>query len=306
MKTHNQTLSFFSHFSLLSILFSQAALATEPVQITEPAPAVETVKAPEPVPAIEPVKDMRSISISGNVGFDAIRDTTVPGQEIKQQDTTVGMALETGNYTFEISMPYIQRSAPQGKIATSEHHESSKKSTAIAPIIANSGMGDVTSSLQYAILKEQDAPLSLSAKGGIKVATADIAKGLGTGKNDYSFELKAGKSLGDFTGNASIGYAVLGSPGNIQIEELSKSIYFNNIFFGSLSGNYHFSEQLETTAKLDMGQAIEIGGYQQRDLSVAMEYHFMKSSTLRLQVMKSFIADLKITGAYASLSAALF
>ncbi len=249
---------------------------------------------------------MRSINISGNVGFDTIRDTTVPGQEIKQQDTTLGMALESGNYTFEISLPYIQRSAPQGKIATSEHHESSKKSTTIAPIIANAGMGDVSSSLQYAILKEQDAPLSLSAKGGIKIATADIAKGLGTGKNDYSLELKAGKSLGEFTGNASIGYAVLGSPGNIQIEELSKSIYFNNIFFGSLSGNYHFSEQLETTAKLDMGQAAETGGYQQRDLSLSMEYRLLKNSSLRFQVMKSFIADLKIMGAYASLSVTTF
>ncbi len=249
--------------------------------------------------------------MSGNVGIDSIKDATVPGQESNQQDTSLGISLETENYTFEINIPYIQRTAPSGTIAHGDHNEhKSKPATAVpAPIVSNAGLGDVTTSLQYAVLKEENAPLSLSVKGGFKLATADLAKGLGTGQNDYSAELKASKSLGEFTGDASIGYALLGSPGVVKIDEKTNSsntILFNNILFGSVGGTYGFKEHLETNVKLDMGQAAVAGGFQQRDLSAAIDYKFSKNRSLHMQVMKSITAGLNILGAYASLSFALY
>jgi hypothetical protein len=318
VKTTSQTLKFLSPLLLLSILVSQSALAAEPVPVVaepaksaEPLPAVEPVESATPVKAAEPVKDTKSLHVSGNIGIDSIKDATVAGQESNQRDTTFGISLETENYTFEVNIPYIQRTAPSGTIAHGDHNEHDRKPATAAPatIVSNAGLGDVTTSVQYALLKEENAPLSLSVKGGFKLATADLAKGLGTGQNDYSVELKTSKSVGEFTGDASIGYALLGSPGVVQKDEktnTSTSIYFNNILYGSVGGTYQFSENLETNVKLDMGQAAVAGGFQQRDLSAAMDYKFSKNRSLHMQVMKSVTAGLNILGAYASLSFGLY
>jgi hypothetical protein len=248
--------------------------------------------------------------VSGTVGIDTLKDTTVPGQESKQQDTTFGIAIETENYTFELNVPYIQRTAPSGTIAHGDHNEHDKRpaNSVPSPIVTNAGLGDVTSTVQYALLKEGNSPLSLFLKGGIKLATANLAKGLGTGQNDYSAELKASKSVGEFTGNVSIGYALLGSPGVVKIDEktnTSNTILFN-IVYGAIGGTYDINEHWETNVKLDMGQAAVAGGFQQRDLSAAMDYKFSTNRSLHMQVLKSVTTGLNIVGAYASLSFGLY
>jgi hypothetical protein len=165
-------------------------------------------------------------------------------------------------------------------------------------------MGDLTSSLQYKILNEQTAPLSLSAKGTVKFATATLASGLGTGVNDYSVEAKASKSHGDITYSASIGYAFLGSPGDVEINDIKQSIFFRNIVFGSLGSAYQFSEYLNADLRLDMGQASEAGGYQQRDLSTSMEYKFSTSQAIHIKILKSVTPGISLWGASASISTA--
>jgi hypothetical protein len=190
---------------------------------------------------------------------------------------------------FEVSIPYITRTAPSGKVAKSHHHESKKNetTTVAAPILTTSGLGDITSSLSYKLMSEQDSFLSLSAKGEMKLATADVAVGLGTGVNDYFGELDAHKSFGDFSVSAGLGYAILGSPGEIEINDVKKSIYFNNIFFGSLGADYQLGNSFNVGMELVAGQATETGGSEQRDVSVSMSYHFTERQSVDLHAVRS-------------------
>lgn len=291
----------------LSLLFSTSAMAeevvaNEPVAAVPDKPAEVIVEKP-----IESAPSKPNQSSSASIGYSNMSDTTVPGQEISQRDIPIAFTYETDKYVFEVSIPYITRTAPSGKVAKSHHHESKKSetTTVAAPIVATSGLGDITSSLSYKLMDEKDSFLSLSAKGEIKLATADVAVGLGTGVNDYFGELNASKSFGDFSISAGLGYAVLGSPGEIEINDVKKSIYFNNIFFGSIGAEYQLSESFNVGMELAAGQATETGGSEQRDVSVSMSYQFTENQSIDLHAVRSLTPGITSHTYGASFSTAM-
>ncbi|GAB4128130.1 MAG: hypothetical protein Fur0040_11010 [Sideroxydans sp.] len=245
-------------------------------------------------------------SIRFSVGMESLADTTNPGQEIHQQSLPVGLSYESNRSRFEISLPYIQRTAPSGKVAKSHHHDSKiENSTTVGaptPIVPTSGLGDVMASFEYRLLDEAETSLSLSAKGEVKLATADVATGLGTGVNDYFGELGVSRDFNNLTLEAHLGYAVLGSPGNVRIEDVQQTLYFNNIFYGSTGLTWHWSDALESGLSLALGQPSETGGTGQRDLTLALEYRFTPHTALHFEAGKSLIPGVYSTVGTATLS----
>lgn len=284
---------------LLTLFGTHAAFAEE---TSETAPAVTTqiLDALAPIPS-------PSRHFDASIGYEYLSDTTTPGQEANTQFLPIGFTAESENYVFEISIPYIQRSAPAGKVLKNHHEESGKKQSTTTPIVTNQGMGDITTSLQRSILKEETSMLNLSAKAEIKIATADTSKGLGTGVNDYFVEMLGSKTIEKFTAKASIGYAMLGTPGAITVNEDGKNtanvtLSFNNIYYGSLGAAYELGERLSANAGFEYGQAAETGGFEQQDLSGGVKFKFSDKQTLQLRAVKSMTAGLSIWGASISLS----
>lgn len=257
----------------------------------------------EELPAPEPVAAQPSIQFS--IGLESVADNTNPGQEIHQQSLPLTLTYESGRSVFEVSLPYLQRTAPSGKVAKSHHHDSKIENATTAgaptPIVGSSGLGDITASFEYRMLDQATAPLSLSVKGEVKLATADAAAGLGTGVNDYFGEFGISRSWGDLALDASLGYAVLGSPGNVRIEDVQQSLYFNNIFYGSAGLTWHWSNALESGLTLALGQPSEAGGTGQRDLALALKYRFTPYTALHLEASKSLIPGVISTVGSATL-----
>jgi hypothetical protein len=242
---------------------------------------------------------------SVTLGAEYISDTSIPNQELSQVTIPLLLTRETDDYAVELVLPYLQRTAPSGKVAKSHHHESKNDSSAVSPRLTNEGLGDISTSLQRTLMSENSAAFSLFARGEIKFGTADVKRGLGTGKNDYFLEIKASRSFDAFTGHASIGHAKFGSPGEVKVNDVKKSIYFRDIYFGSVGGIYKISENLRTGLMLEMGQAAELGGYQQRDLSVISEYSFSTGRSARMQILKSVTHGISSWGLNAYLWTAL-
>jgi len=291
----------------LSLLFSTTVLAEEvvaekPAEAVTEKPAEVVIEQPTETEPIKPKH--RSFA---SIGVSDMSDTSAPGQEISQRDIPISFSFESDKYVFEVSIPYITRTAPSGKVAKSHHHESKKSesTTVAAPILTTSGLGDITSSLSYKLMDENDSLLSLSAKGEVKLGTADVAVGLGTGVNDYFGELDAHKSFGDLSISAGLGYAVLGSPGEVKINDVKKSIYFNNIYFGSLGADYQFNDSFNVGMELAAGQATETGGSEQRDLSLSMSYHFTERQSVDLHAVRSLTPGITSHTYGASFSTAM-
>lgn len=275
----------------LSLLVSATALAEE---VVADKPAVASPEKPAEVIVEKPVETAPinpNQSSSVSIGLTSMSDTSVPGQEVSQRDIPTAFTYESDKYVFEVSIPYITRTAPSGKVAKSHHHESHKTETNTTglptTILTTSGLGDITTSFTYKLMNEEEAFLSLSAKGEVKFGTADVAVGLGTGVNDYFGELDASKSFGDLSINAGLGYAILGSPGEIEINDVKKSIYFNNIFFGSVGAEYQLTENFNLGMELAAGQATETGGSEQRDVSFTMSYSLTERQTVDFHAVRS-------------------
>jgi hypothetical protein len=80
-----------------------------------------------------------------------------------------------------------------------------------------SGLGDVLLSGSYLLLNESASRPWLATTAKVKFGTADETRGLGTGENDYSLQLDAGKGL--FSGYA--GYRMLGDTATVDYNDVA-------------------------------------------------------------------------------------
>ncbi len=109
----------------------------------------------------------------------------------------------------------------------------------------------------------------------------------------------------DYHGEISAGYANSGSPGTIEINDVKRTFYYRNIWFGSLSGSSRVDERLDGGLRLELAQAAQTNGPQQRDLSAIAEYRISPGSALRMEVLKSLAPGRNIRGVSAPFRTAI-
>ncbi|MEO5831659.1 MAG: transporter [Rhodanobacter sp.] len=81
-----------------------------------------------------------------------------------------------------------------------------------------SGAGDVVASAGYRLFASDDRSFGLVVTGKVKFGTADVNKGLGTGKDDYAVSLDTYKILGKWTPFGGVGWTDYGSSPYIKLD----------------------------------------------------------------------------------------
>ncbi len=114
-----------------------------------------------------------------------------------------------------------------------------------------SGPGDITATLTLPLIDDSAHPIGLDVAGKIKFGTADAAKFLGTGKNDYALQASFFKTLAAFTPYLDVGYKWKGDPAGID---------YRNVGFGSLGADYRFSKRYSAGAGYDWRQKLTASG----------------------------------------------
>ena len=134
-----------------------------------------------------------------------------------------------------------------------------------------SGLGDIMLSGSYLLLSEADARPWVAATAKVKLGTADEEKGLGTGENDYTLQLEAGKGM--LYGYA--GYRVLGDTSTVDYNDVSFVGAALNFPMGkatSLSVEY-FTEQASVDGMDDVQEAsLSLGGKMSEELDYSLYY----------------------------------
>lgn len=108
-----------------------------------------------------------------------------------------------------------------------------------------SGWGDVSTSASLNVYSEDGLAVNLAGK--IKFATANAAKGLSSGKNDYAVEATLFKRYDALTPFGTIGYKMYGSPAAYTL---------NNVFYGSLGASYKLNRESSAGAMLMASQKV--------------------------------------------------
>lgn len=129
--------------------------------------------------------------------------------------------------SFALTVPYLSVRAPQGTTVTDPGGE---PVPGTGEMITENGLGDIIAGVTvYDVLYSGDLGIALDLTGKIKFGTADEAKGLGTGEQDYTIRADLYKFFDQFTLLGSAGYKFRGDPADVDLE---------NVLLGSIGGVY--------------------------------------------------------------------
>jgi len=187
---------------------------------------------------------------------------------------------EAQRYVLRLTVPYVSVDAPVGgEIIGIGADGQPIRAGGTGMRERTSGLGDVVAAAGYTVWNTGAGTL-IDLVGKVKFGTADDAKGLGTGKNDYSLQLDGSSTvLNRFALIYTAGYRVYGDPEGID---------FHNAFFGSLGGVYKFSAQTSTGLIYDTRQHILPGTEPQRELTVFVTNKIGKSYKVQSYVLGGF------------------
>lgn len=182
--------------------------------------------------------------------------------------------VQFDNLFLKLTVPYIRVTSAGGVVVRGMGMLKVATSTRTS---TQSGLGDVVASAGYTILESGN--LLLDLVGNVKFGTADAAKNLGTGANDYSAQLDGYYQLAKTSLFATAGYKVLGAPVGVQV---------NNIAYGTLGVSQKTGETTSAGVMLDAAQGSNALSPGTRELTVFVANRVSRTLKVQANLMKGF------------------
>ena len=177
---------------------------------------------------------------------------------------------DTRNFTFRLTVPFLQVKAPEGTVSEGPGGEII---VGEGPRTTESGLGDVLASLTvYNVFQSPGGDFAVDLTGKIKFGTADEDKGLGTGEADYSVALDAYRFFDRFTAIGSVGYTVRGDPDGVDLD---------NTLQVSVGGSYAVSGGTRLAVFYDWRQASLSDNDDPQEVSVMVSHRLGPAWILR-------------------------
>lgn len=167
------------------------------------------------------------------------------------QSTDIFYVPFTGKYqgkewTLRLTVPYIQITGPASVISVMNGIALTGAAASNTPL-TRSGMGDVVGAATHNVYNGGNSGLVVNLTGKVKLGTASVSQGLGTGQNDYALQSDLYQVKGSYTTFGTLGYKIYGSPPGYTL---------NNIFYGSVGQSYKFDQATSGGAMLSLGQKV--------------------------------------------------
>ena len=168
------------------------------------------------------------------------------------------------------------------------------RTTTTTKTTTQSGLGDVVAAAGYTVFENETLMLDLVGK--IKFGTADAAKNLGTGENDYSAQVDGFYTLNKTTLFATAGYKVVGAPAGVTV---------NNVVYGTLGASQKLDDKNSAGVMLDVAQSSSPLSTGTSELSVFASNKFKKNMKIQASLLKGlsdaspdFGGSLMLTGTF--------
>ncbi|VAX06755.1 hypothetical protein MNBD_ALPHA03-381 [hydrothermal vent metagenome] len=132
----------------------------------------------------------------------------------------------------------------------------------------DNGIGDIFLSTTYAFNELRADNLYFDITAQIKIPTTGVAKGLSTGKTDFSLQFGMTKIIGNFLPFATFGYRYVG-----------KTEYYDlqNIWFASLGMAYYLNRDITLGLSYDLRKSVNVNTTNLQEIQVYMDYRFPES-----------------------------
>lgn len=156
-----------------------------------------------------------------STGLDHQKGRYGTDQSIETSAIRSAVAVRTGRVQLSASLPYLRIDAPGNVVAGGGGGRGFFGLPVIDPArpserTVRQGLGDLRLGADYGVPVKG---FGMTLSGQVKVPTANAAKGLGTGKPDYSVAAELSKTLGAITPFAALGYTVTGDPEGFDLAD---------------------------------------------------------------------------------------
>lgn len=160
----------------------------------------------------------------------------------------IGLDYLKGPISAGINTSFLSASSNGSIIVSSRMGRRSNVSS--ANVSSASGIGDVNMYASYQLPQAKGSTITYHVTGRIKIATADEAKGLGTGENDYAVEAGFRMPYEKVFVFGNLGYQINGD---------STTVNYDNVFYLSAGTSYPIQPERSIGAKLELSQSATPG-----------------------------------------------
>lgn len=243
------------------------------------------------IPVLATAADADSSPLSGSVTADYTSGKYGALQATRVESLTTALDWSvTDATTLSLSLPFLIQQAPQGTVGGggtggAKGHRGNNRGVN-SPVITTSGIGDLVLGVDQNILDQSASnPVGVGAFAEVKFGTADVAKGLGSGKSDFSFGGRVDHSWDKFHVGGELGYTVVGKPGTVTANGVSTTLDYRNVVFGSINGAYDLDDRMTLGAELSNSQSYERGLSSTSTISGDMIYRATKQLKIKGAVL---------------------
>lgn len=210
----------------------------------------------------------------------------------------VSFRYDTGDWSFKLTVPYINVTGPSnvipgvGKVQNCNPKSRGHDRGPIQQLLgcpggttptttsgSASGLGDIVAAATYNAYRNDSTNFGIDLTGKVKFGTADVDKGLGTGKNDYSFEADLYKGYGAWTVFGGVGYTWLGS---------SQYIKLNNVVNTNAGASYKLDDSSSIGAYYDYRQKSADTGFSRSEVTGYYAYKLSTAWRFQAYATKGF------------------
>lgn len=182
---------------------------------------------------------------------------------------------ESGDSTLKLTIPYVRITAPGGGTII----DGKLVYGGAGARSSEEGMGDVVVSYSRALFEKPVRGMLLDVTAKAKLATADAAKGLGTGENDYSLLADLYYLAGAWTPFATVSYRFTGDPAGVDLK---------NVWGGTLGLGYKQSANDSLGLMWDSRQASTTTGVASNEATAYWVHKFGGGLKLQTYAVKGF------------------
>ncbi|MFN3776067.1 transporter [Sphingomonas parapaucimobilis] len=162
--------------------------------------------------------------VTASVGADYASGRYGTSQEVRSASSTFGLRVKRKRVTVFAALPVVQVDAPGNVVAPGGplglplFIDPTKSATRVK----RSGLGDAVVGASVQVIPPHRHHLALALTGNAKLPTASAARGLGTGKADYSIVAEAAVP-GKVTPFAAVGHSFVGQPDGYALRDVTSA-----------------------------------------------------------------------------------
>lgn len=216
-------------------------------------------------------------AISWTTGIEYSSGTYGGTEDIEDLYVPVIARITGDRLAVELTVPYLSVTGPSGTAITDPGDEPIPGS---GPVTTESGMGDIIlGATLYDVIYSDSYGVALDLTGKIKFGTADEAKGLGTGEQDFTLRADLYKYLEQLTLLASAGYKFRGDPSGLDLE---------NVLLGSVGGAMAVSDSTQFGLIYDYRESALVDGDALSEMSIFVSHDWSDNWHLQIYAFSGF------------------